>query len=178
VAVDAPATVSRYTRRTYHNKDNHRDHMDVRSPDGYSPILFLDFLFSWGGPGTAVAAEAALPVVGPAAPAFSHANADSMRPIRAFTFEVALNKRETDPLQFEKTLPFAERNDTYPSIGAAFAVGTDRYVTASHVIVAICGSLLVCGLLRDTKGQRLLRARPTHQLYHAERLLRVVDTVG
>ena len=61
--------------------------------------------------------------------------------IRAATFEVVLKKPERDPLTYEKPLPldllpFVERNDAYRSIGTAFALGHNTYVTAAHVLGA------------------------------------------
>lgn len=61
--------------------------------------------------------------------------------IRAATFEVVLKKPEHDPLTYEKPLPldllpFVERNDAYRSIGTAFALGNNTYVTAAHVFAA------------------------------------------
>jgi hypothetical protein len=61
--------------------------------------------------------------------------------IRAATFEVVLKKPEHDPLTYEKPLPldllpFVERNDAYRSIGTAFALGHNTYVTAAHVFGA------------------------------------------
>jgi serine protease Do len=59
--------------------------------------------------------------------------------IRAATFEVVLKKPEHDPLTYEKPLPlellpFVERNDSYRSIGTAFSLGHNTYVTAAHVL--------------------------------------------
>jgi serine protease Do len=59
--------------------------------------------------------------------------------IRAATFEVVLKKPEHDPLTYEKPLPldllpFVERNDAYRSIGTAFSLGHNTYVTAAHVL--------------------------------------------
>jgi serine protease Do len=61
--------------------------------------------------------------------------------IRSATFEVVLKKPEHDPLTYEKPLPldllpFVERNDAYRSIGTAFALGHNTYVTAAHVLGA------------------------------------------
>ena len=59
--------------------------------------------------------------------------------IQAATFEVVAAKPVKDPLTYEKPLPlellpFQERNDKYYSIGTAFALGNNRYVTAAHVL--------------------------------------------
>jgi TonB family protein len=61
--------------------------------------------------------------------------------IRVATFEVVMKKPEKDPVSYEKPLPldllpFIERNDAYQSIGTAFALGNNTYVTAAHVIAA------------------------------------------
>ena len=67
--------------------------------------------------------------------------AEMQQAIRAATFEVVLKKPEHDPLTYEKPLPldllpFVERNDAYRSIGTAFALGHNTYVTAAHVLGA------------------------------------------
>ena len=59
--------------------------------------------------------------------------------VRAATFEVVMRKPEKDSLTYERPLPldllpFNERNDKYISIGSAFAIGPNRFVTASHVL--------------------------------------------
>lgn len=59
--------------------------------------------------------------------------------IRSATFEVVMKKPEKDPLAYEKPLPldlipYAQRTDAYESVGTAFALGNNRYVTAGHVI--------------------------------------------
>jgi serine protease Do len=61
--------------------------------------------------------------------------------IRVATFEVVMKKPEKDSVSYEKPLPldllpFIERNDAYQSIGTAFALGNNTYVTAAHVIGA------------------------------------------
>jgi len=61
--------------------------------------------------------------------------------IRAATFEVVMKKPEHDPLSYERPLPlellpFQQRNDAYESIGTAFALGQNTYVTAGHVLLA------------------------------------------
>ena len=54
-------------------------------------------------------------------------------------FEVVVPKPTQDSLTYERPLPFellpfAERNDRYHSIGTAFAIGPNRYLTAAHVL--------------------------------------------
>lgn len=93
---------------------------------------------------------------------FGAARAASLDPavlprIQAATFEVVAAKPTSDPLTYEKPLPlellpFQERNDKYFSIGTAFAIGNNRYVTAGHVLLADVGSLWGPPELRDAAG--------------------------
>lgn len=78
--------------------------------------------------------------------------------VEAATFEVVQAKPAVDPLTYEKPLPlellpYQERTDKYHSIGTAFAIGHNRYVTAGHVLLAGVGSLWGPLQLRDAKGQ-------------------------
>ena len=78
--------------------------------------------------------------------------------IEAATFEVVQAKPTADPLSYQKPLPldllpYQERTDKYHSIGTAFAIGHNRYVTAGHVLLAGVGSLWGPIALRDAKGQ-------------------------
>jgi serine protease Do len=94
------------------------------------------------------------------AAAFSHAASldPSVLPkIQAATFEVVAAKPVKDPLSYEKPLPlellpFQERNDKYYSIGTAFALGHNRYVTAAHVLQVGNNSLWGEPALRDASG--------------------------
>lgn len=77
--------------------------------------------------------------------------------IQAATFEVVQAKPTSDPIQYERPLPldrlpFQERTDKYYSIGTAFAIGPNRYVTAGHVLNAGLGSLWGTPALRDSTG--------------------------
>jgi len=77
--------------------------------------------------------------------------------IQAATFEVVAAKPVNDPLTYEKPLPlellpYQERNDKYYSIGTAFALGNNRYVTAAHVLQAGIDSLWGEPALRDAGG--------------------------
>ena len=59
--------------------------------------------------------------------------------VREATFEVVMKKPEKDTLTYEKPLPlelipFQERNDKYRSVGTAFAIAPNTFVTAAHVI--------------------------------------------
>src|SRR5271167_3998350 len=77
--------------------------------------------------------------------------------IQAASFEVVAAKPVADnltyisPLPLE-LLPFQERNDKYFSIGTAFSIGNNRYVTAAHVLDTGIGSLWGTPALRDSNG--------------------------
>ncbi|PCE23954.1 hypothetical protein BWP39_30180 [Paraburkholderia acidicola] len=78
--------------------------------------------------------------------------------IQSETFEVVVPKPDTDPLSYEKPLPldllpYQFRNDRFYSIGTAFALGANRYVTAAHVINGTMGGVLGEPVLRDASGQ-------------------------
>ena len=77
--------------------------------------------------------------------------------IRQDTFEVVMKKPEKDLISYEKPLPldllpFIERTDAYRSIGTAFALGHNNYVTAAHVFSAGVGSQFGPPALRDADG--------------------------
>jgi hypothetical protein len=70
-----------------------------------------------------------------------------------------MNKSEpvSDPLTYEKPLPlelmpYRERTDKFQSIGTAFAIGPNRFVSAAHVISAGNGSQYGPLALRDATG--------------------------
>ena len=82
---------------------------------------------------------------------------EMQKAIRVSTFEVVMKKPEKDPLSYEKPLPldlmpYIERNDAYRSVGTAFALGNNRYVTAAHVIEAGVGSQFGPPELRRSDG--------------------------
>jgi serine protease Do len=82
---------------------------------------------------------------------------DQQKAIRAATFEVVYPKPAHDSLSYEKPLPtelvpFIERTDQYFSLGTAFALGGNRYVSAAHVIMVGVGSQYDPPALRDTSG--------------------------
>ncbi len=91
------------------------------------------------------------------------ARAASMNPkllpnVQAATFEVVAAKPAHDPLTYARPLPldllpYQERTDTYYSIGTAFAIGPNRYVTAGHVLMAGLNSLWGPLALRDASGK-------------------------
>jgi S1-C subfamily serine protease len=77
--------------------------------------------------------------------------------IDAATFEVVIPRAVDDPLTYEKPLPldlmpYQERTDKYFSIGTAFSIGNNRYVTAGHVLMASVGDLTGAPALRDASG--------------------------
>ncbi len=77
--------------------------------------------------------------------------------IRENTFEVVVKKPEPDPVKYEKPLPlellpYIERTDAYRSIGTAFALGHNMYVTAAHVIAVAVGSQFGPPALRRSDG--------------------------
>jgi serine protease Do len=77
--------------------------------------------------------------------------------VNAATFEVVIPKAVDDPLTYEKPLPlellpYQERTDKYFSIGTAFALGNNRYVTAGHVLMLAVGDLTGPPSLRDASG--------------------------
>ena len=77
--------------------------------------------------------------------------------IREDTFEVVMKKPEKDPVSYEKPLPldllpYYERTDAYRSIGTAFALGRNTYVTAAHVIGAGIDSQFGPPALRRSDG--------------------------
>jgi serine protease Do len=77
---------------------------------------------------------------------------------RRSTFEVVLPKVELAQITYEKPLPlellsFTERNDKYWSIGTAFAIAPDVFVSNAHVLVSGMGSALGHPHLRDAEGK-------------------------
>jgi serine protease Do len=78
--------------------------------------------------------------------------------IRAATFEVVQLKPTLNPITYERELPldlipYQQRVDKYRSIGTAFAIGENRFVTAAHVIALGIGSQFGPPALRDGTGQ-------------------------
>ena len=77
--------------------------------------------------------------------------------VRDATFEVVMKKPDRDSLTYEKPLPlellpFTERTDKYRSVGTAFAIGPNTYVSASHVFVIGFSSQFGAPALRDSSG--------------------------
>ncbi len=77
--------------------------------------------------------------------------------VQAATFEVVIPKPVNDPLTYERPLPldqlpFQQRNDKYYSVGTAFALGENHFVTAGHVLSLGIDSLMGEPALRDVSG--------------------------
>jgi len=78
--------------------------------------------------------------------------------VRAATFEVVVPRiAEVDFIQYERPLPwdllpYSVRTDPYVSIGSAFAVGENEFVTAAHVFTSWVGSLYGEPRLRAANG--------------------------
>ncbi|MET0936941.1 MAG: serine protease, partial [Luteibacter sp.] len=78
--------------------------------------------------------------------------------VKGATFEVVLPKLDDAAARYEKPLPleklpFQYRNDKYNSIGTAFAIGKNRFVTAFHVVRDGIGGRTGAPLLRDSNGK-------------------------
>jgi S1-C subfamily serine protease len=77
--------------------------------------------------------------------------------VRAATFEVVMRKLNSELLSYERPLPLEQipyviRSDRYWSIGTAFAIGPDTYVSAGHVFLVAVGSQFGAPALRDSSG--------------------------
>lgn len=85
-------------------------------------------------------------------------SSEMQRTVRGATFEVVQKKPDKDPLSYEKPLPlellpYLERTDVYRSIGTAFALGNNTYVTAGHVLAAAVVSQYGPPALRTSDGR-------------------------
>lgn len=83
--------------------------------------------------------------------------AEVQKAVRRATFEVVLPKIESDTLSYEKPLPlelipYVVRSDRFWSIGTAFAIGPDTFVSAGHVLLSAVGSQFGAPALRDGSG--------------------------
>ena len=77
--------------------------------------------------------------------------------LAAATFEVVMKKPVEDAMEYERPLPverlpYAERTDPYRSVGTAFAIGPNRFVSAAHVIDFGRVSQFGPPALRDSNG--------------------------
>jgi len=113
----------------------------VRTPNGLAALVLIVAVF--------------LGRVGPTNAA--DLESQVLNQIQAATFEVVAAKPVADNLTYIKPLPlellpFQERNDKYYSIGTAFLIGNNRFVTAAHVLDTGIGSLWGTPALRDSNG--------------------------
>lgn len=84
-------------------------------------------------------------------------DAAAQQRILAATFEVVQLKPPEGAVTYERELPmdlipYQQRVDKYRSIGTAFAIGPNRYVTAGHVLAVGRDSLFGPPALRDGTG--------------------------
>lgn len=94
-------------------------------------------------------------------PSISHADslpADAQQRVLAATFEVVQLKPDDGGVTYEKPLPlelipYQQRVDKYRSVGTAFAIGPNRFITAAHVIRVGVGSQFGPPALRDAAGE-------------------------
>lgn len=83
------------------------------------------------------------------------------RTVRAATFEVVVPKiAEGASVQYERPLlwdllPYTVRTDPYLSIGTAFAIGPNQFLTAAHVFAGLVGSGYGEPRLRASNGKVL-----------------------
>ena len=87
-------------------------------------------------------------------------DASVQQQIRAATFEVVQLKPLEGNVTYERPLPmelvpYQQRTDLYRSVGTAFAVGSNRYVTAGHVVALGVSSQFGLPALRDGTGKVL-----------------------
>ena len=78
--------------------------------------------------------------------------------VRAATFEVVVPKPAETGVTYERPLPlellpFSERNDHYWSLGTAFAIAPDTFVTAAHVLQVSVNGLGGAPGLRSANGE-------------------------
>ena len=83
---------------------------------------------------------------------------DALNAIQTGTFEVVVRKLTKDSLTYERPLPldllpYTIRNDHYISMGTAFAIGLNRFVSAAHVMEINLASLYEDYALRNREGR-------------------------
>lgn len=93
--------------------------------------------------------------------------------VDAATFEVVVPKPTQDPLRYEKPLPldllpYAMRNDRYYSIGTAFAIAPNEFVSAAHVLGLGVASQFATPRLRDKQGHVYEIDRIRHYASHQD----------
>jgi hypothetical protein len=87
-----------------------------------------------------------------------HLSKEAIRSLNHGVFEVVVPKIEDKNIRYARALPFEkqsfkERTDTYHSIGTAFAISRDRFVSAAHVFHAETSTLWRDYFLRDGDGK-------------------------
>jgi serine protease Do len=85
-------------------------------------------------------------------------DAATQQKVRAATFEVVMLKPDESSITYEKPLPlellpYQIRNDKYYSVGTAFAIGEQRFITAAHVLSAGFITQWGAPALRDGSGR-------------------------
>jgi len=94
-----------------------------------------------------------------AEPSFAESlSASAQQQVLASTFEVVQLKPDEGAVTYERPLPmdlipYQQRIDKYRSIGTAFCIGGNRYVTAAHVFLLGFGSQYGPPALRDASGE-------------------------
>ncbi|MBE9516549.1 MAG: trypsin-like peptidase domain-containing protein [Proteobacteria bacterium] len=78
--------------------------------------------------------------------------------INQTTFEIVIKKPEKESLSYERKLPmelipYQVRNDKYVSVGTAFSIGNNRYLSAAHVFYLELESFYSEYFLRDRNGK-------------------------
>src|SRR3984957_10517626 len=94
----------------------------------------------------------------PGAAISAELDASVRQQIRSATYEVVQLKPPEGGVTYERPLPmelmpYQQRTDLYRSVGTAFAVGPNRYVTAGHVVALGVGSQFGPPALRDASGK-------------------------
>jgi serine protease Do len=117
--------------------------LSTRRPAAFLALGTLAFLASLGAVAPARGAELSGSV---------------QQAIRTATFEVVQLKPSDGGVTYDREppwdlVPYQERTDKYRSIGTAFAIGPNRYVTAGHVIELGMGSQYGPPALRDGAGK-------------------------
>ena len=77
--------------------------------------------------------------------------------VKKAVFEVVVPKPVEKNITYEKPLPmdlvpYAVRTDKYYSVGTAFAIGANKFVTAEHVMNLLVDSQFKEMFLRDKEG--------------------------
>ncbi len=121
------------------------------------PLLLIAFMFGLGASMKSFAGSSSVGASVEAQPQEAVLDKKTLEMIQSTTFEVVVKKPVNDSLKYEKALPlellpFAFRNDKYLSVGTAFAIAPDRFVTAAHVLTLGAKSQMQGFSLRDKGG--------------------------